>query len=140
MWGINGFYLSRNPLIKEIDLEKSNKKLEHRGPDNQGVFYSRDKFLGLGHTRLSILDRSSLGNQPMKSECSKYVISFNGKIYNFIELKKFLLNNSEQIIFNSNSDTKVILNFFIFCKLNKKSNSFFLKKLKGIFFNSYMVL
>lgn len=78
--------------------------LAKRGPDNEGLFFERN--LALGHRRLSILDVSSSGNQPMSSEDENLVIVFNGEIYNYQELKKELSGNYS---FFSHSDTEVIL-------------------------------
>ena len=62
------------------------KKLIHRGPDNTNIW--ENDILSLGHTRLSIIDLSSNGNQPMSSFTDRYVIVFNGEIYNALEIKK----------------------------------------------------
>lgn len=80
----------------------------HRGPDNFGVW--REEGISLGHARLSIVDTSERGNQPMQSFCGRYHITFNGEIYNFKELKKKLL--SLGVPFNSDSDTEVVVNLF----------------------------
>ena len=78
--------------------------LNHRGPDDNGYLnFSEGLFV---HTRLSIIDLSQNAKQPMSSKCGKYHIIFNGEIYNFLELKKDLINKG--YIFNSNSDTEVI--------------------------------
>ena len=74
------------------DEEKSNllsatKSLAHRGPDDEGTYYSKANRIGLGHTRLSIIDLSSLGHQPMLSEDESVILIFNGEIYNFESLK-----------------------------------------------------
>ena len=80
--------------------------LRHRGPDAQGQY--QDGNLWLGHTRLSILDLSSAGNQPMQSADGRFVISYNGEVYNFRELAKE--NNIENL--RSGSDTEVVLRLF----------------------------
>ena len=85
-----------------------NNLLKHRGPDGDGVW--NDENIAIGHTRLSILDLTKSGYQPMISNDSNYVISFNGEIYNFKELRQKLTN--EGFIFNGNSDTEVILKYF----------------------------
>lgn len=78
--------------------------LIHRGPDSGGVFISNDGKFGLGHRRLSILDLSDVANQPMESACGRYVIVFNGEVYNYKELASaYNLNCRTQ------SDTEVIL-------------------------------
>ena len=75
---------------KEIDKEKFNSlvtRLDHRGPDDKGVFF--DNKIALGQTRLSIIDLSKEGHQPMISQDEKYVITYNGEIYNFAEIKNY---------------------------------------------------
>ena len=67
--------------------------------------------VALGHRRLSILDLSPLGHQPMSTDNKRYWIAFNGEIYNFKELKKQMITQGE--IFNNNSDTEVILKYYI---------------------------
>ncbi len=76
--------------------------LAHRGPDGYGIYLSDE--VSLGHTRLSVIDLSG-GNQPMMTEW--YVISYNGEVYNYIELREILLNNGHQ--FSTKSDTEVVL-------------------------------
>ena len=68
--------------------------IQHRGPDDSGVWVDDSIGLGLGHRRLSILDLSSAGHQPMHSSNDQYVIVFNGEIYNHLELRAELDNNS----------------------------------------------
>jgi asparagine synthase (glutamine-hydrolysing) len=81
--------------------------LKHRGPDSQGlVIEDIDKNrIYLGHTRLSILDLSEAGNQPMYTDCLNYCIIFNGEIYNHLELRKRL----QEVNFKGHSDTETIL-------------------------------
>ena len=82
-------------------------RLAHRGPDDAGLWMSPDGRVALAHRRLSILELSSLGHQPMQSECGRYVIVFNGEIYNYVELRDELLRAGER--FRGGSDTEVIL-------------------------------
>ena len=87
MCGINGV-ISDQKISNLAEIVSSmNEKLIHRGPDGRGVWINEEQNIGLGHTRLSILDLSNLGSQPMHSSSSRYVITFNGEIYNFLELK-----------------------------------------------------
>ena len=79
----------------------------HRGPDSQGFFV--DGKLFLGHTRLSIQDLSENGNQPMFSEDRRFVIVFNGEIYNHLEIRKMLVD----VDFKSTGDTETVLYAFI---------------------------
>jgi asparagine synthase (glutamine-hydrolysing) len=97
---------------KSIDRNKFQKSLllmDHRGPDDNGVYFNNN--LAFGHTRLSILDLSNHGHQPMISENGNYVLVFNGEIYNFEEIKKVL--EKKGYVFHSHSDTEVILNGYI---------------------------
>ena len=111
--------------------------LRHRGPDNQEIY--EDKNIFLGHTRLSIIDLDSRSNQPMSID--DLVITFNGEIYNYLEIKKVLLEKGYS--FYTNSDTEVILKSYqewgedcvkqfngmwAFCILNTKSNQLFLSR------------
>lgn len=100
MCAINGFNFEDEGLIR-----KMNQITRHRGPDDSGVFL--DDSLSLGHNRLSIIDLSPAGHQPMLSEDGNFTIVFNGEIYNFKELKKELKERGYN--FFSNSDTEVIL-------------------------------
>ena len=88
------------------------RALTHRGPDAEGFFV--DGALGLGHRRLSILDLSEAGNQPMFSKDKRYVIIYNGEVYNFQEIANELNSDPsrERINFSSSSDTEVILEAF----------------------------
>lgn len=126
MCGIAGYYSHKNIFSKE-DLEKMTNALAHRGPDSYGYF--TDEVAGLGHRRLSILDLSANGNQPMHSHNNRYVISFNGEIYNYREISNELklLKPNANINFNSSSDTEVILEAFSYWGTN------FVEKLNGMF-------
>jgi asparagine synthase (glutamine-hydrolysing) len=81
--------------------------LKHRGPDDKGI-YSDDNVV-LSHTRLSILELSQLGHQPMTSSCGRYVIAFNGEIYNHLDLRKKYLSDHP---FRGHSDTETIIELF----------------------------
>jgi asparagine synthase (glutamine-hydrolysing) len=85
--------------------------IEHRGPDDCGDFLDSGAGVGLGHRRLSILDASSLGHQPMASNDGKVVLVYNGEIYNFRELRADL--EGEGYTFRGGSDTEVLLNLYI---------------------------
>ena len=107
MCGIAGFLKLNNAMnsnLNENHLKKMTKVLSHRGPDHDDIWSEENIFLG--HTRLSILDLTSNGNQPMISKSKRFVITFNGEIYNYKELKNKLKSN---IIWNGNSDTEVFL-------------------------------
>lgn len=100
MCGINGFNFRNEGLIN-----KMNKLTKHRGPDDDGVFLN--KHWSLGHNRLSIIDLSPGGHQPMFSIDKKLSIVFNGEIYNYLELKRDLIDKGYSFV--SQSDTEVIL-------------------------------
>ena len=82
-------------------------RLQHRGPDDAGAWFDQDAGVWLGQRRLSILDLSPLGHQPMLSPCSRYVLSFNGEIYNYKELRLRLKSSGHS--FRGESDTEVVL-------------------------------
>ncbi len=108
MCGITGFCDFQNTSNKGV-LEKMTQSLMHRGPDDSGIFFldhERCK-IGLGHTRLSIIDVTDSGHQPMTSPCGNYVIVFNGEIYNYKELKAGLTKDGVSI--RTKSDTEVLL-------------------------------
>ena len=88
-------------------LERLLARLAHRGPDDSGLFESDDGRVVLGHARLSIIDLSALGHQPMASADGRYVIVFNGEIYNHREIRQDLA--SRGVRFVSDSDTEVLL-------------------------------
>ncbi len=109
MCGISGILSYIRSDNEIVSLSHSMiKKLDHRGPDGRGIF--NDKNVSLGHTRLSIIDLSNAGKQPMIDERG-YIISYNGELYNYQILKKELELNGE--VFKSNSDTEVVLKAFI---------------------------
>lgn len=100
-------YLGENKIERVKLGAKAKELLHHRGPDDQGIYQDDD--ITLAHTRLSILELSQLGHQPMHSSCGKYVIIFNGEIYNHFDLrKKYLVDHA----FKGHSDTETILELF----------------------------
>lgn len=109
MCGIAG-YISLNNSISAEQLKKATNLLQHRGPDAEGFYFSEDNKIGLGHRRLSIIDLSATANQPMYSSDGKYVIIFNGEVYNFKELRQLLKDKGESLV--TTSDTEVILQSF----------------------------
>tara|TARA_X000000368_G_C23029742_1_gene711926 strand:+ start:297 stop:2117 length:1821 start_codon:yes stop_codon:yes gene_type:complete len=90
-------------------IEKMNNDLHHRGPDDEGYFFS--DWLSIGFKRLSVIDLSNLAHQPMMDETKSFVIAFNGELYNYKNIKKKLIKLGHN--FFSNSDTEVVLKSFI---------------------------
>ena len=85
--------------------------LSHRGPDDSGSYIDDRNQIALGHTRLSIIDTSKNGKQPMVSESKRFIISYNGEIYNYKSLRSELTELG--YIFKSTTDTEVILNLYV---------------------------
>jgi asparagine synthase (glutamine-hydrolysing) len=106
MCGIAGIY-SKIPIDNPNRLISMRDTMTHRGPDDAGVWWSSDMRLGLAHRRLAIIDLSPSGHQPMKTTSGDLCIVFNGEIYNFVELRRELMEKGH--IFHSKSDTEVLL-------------------------------
>ncbi len=83
--------------------------IAHRGPDADGIWIDETEGLGLGHRRLSILDLSPAGAQPMHSYCGRYVIAFNGEIYNFEDLRREIEDRRGPVAWRGHSDTEILL-------------------------------
>lgn len=107
MCGITGI-LSRQKICHQ-SLNLMISKLNHRGPDDNGIWVNNDCGIGLGHARLSIIDTTSAGHQPMCSASGRYVIAFNGEIYNHLNLRLELENASKNIKWRGTSDTETLL-------------------------------
>ena len=111
MCGFAGYLLSEKKWESQentvVDLSNISKKIFHRGPDDKGILVDEKNKLGIAFQRLSILDLSKNARQPMVSNCKKWIIVFNGEIYNYRELKKNLSEKTS--VWNTNSDTEVIL-------------------------------
>ena len=104
MCGISGIINKNNKSVEESLIHQMTEIIAHRGPDSSGSYLYKN--IAFGHRRLSILDLSSSGHQPMKY-LDDLVITYNGEIYNFIEIREELIQKG--YIFDSNSDTEVIL-------------------------------
>jgi asparagine synthase (glutamine-hydrolysing) len=129
MCGIAGFF-EKAEKYDRMELHSVCKKMiasiSHRGPDGDGIWQDPDIPVVLGHKRLSIIDLSNLGAQPMVSNNDRFIISYNGEIYNFLSIKKEL--EVLGTIFRGNSDTEVILAAFESWGIQEA-----LKKLNGMF-------
>jgi asparagine synthase (glutamine-hydrolysing) len=106
MCGINGIYGLNHETNNNLDKQiiNMNKILKHRGPDGEGIWKNDEMYIGLGHVRLSIIDLNQSADQPMIND--RYVIVFNGEIYNYNEIKEELKHKYN---FKTNSDTETIL-------------------------------
>jgi asparagine synthase (glutamine-hydrolysing) len=80
----------------EVYLRKMTDSLIHRGPDDSGIWCDGDNQISLGHRRLSIVDLTSAGHQPMLSQSGRFVLSFNGEIYNHLQLRELLSEGQAQ--------------------------------------------
>jgi len=104
MCGISGIINKNGSKVNPNEIKKINDLISHRGPDDEGFYF--EKNFAFGHRRLSILDLSSDGHQPMHY-LDKYTITYNGEVYNYLEIKEELLKDGYE--FYSHTDTEVIL-------------------------------
>jgi asparagine synthase (glutamine-hydrolysing) len=115
MCGITGYLASEASSFNGFSnsLKDMTRVLSHRGPDDEDIWTDPDSGIGLGHRRLSILDTSEMGRQPMQSASGRYRIVFNGEIYNFRELRQKLESRNipydAPFILRGNSDTEIML-------------------------------
>lgn len=123
MCGIAGFVDNKTKTKKEKIIKAMTDKIAHRGPDAEG-FYN-DSVVSLGHRRLSIIDLSEKGTQPIFNEDKSMVIVFNGEIYNYLEIKEDLLKKGHK--FKTETDTEVIIHGYEEYGVNLFS------KLRGMF-------
>ena len=105
MCGITGQVNFDKSPVSQVVLKKMTDALRHRGPDGEGHWIEEN--IGLGHRRLSIIDPSPLGRQPMESHDHRYILTYNGEIYNFKELRTEL--EAKGYWFRSNTDSEVVL-------------------------------
>ena len=110
MCGIAGVFVSHNSNDGRglNAIEPMLAALHHRGPDGGGAWSDREVGLALGHRRLAIIDLTDAGRQPMVSQSGRFVITFNGEVYNFASLRRDLL--AQGCRFQGGSDTEVMLN------------------------------
>jgi asparagine synthase (glutamine-hydrolysing) len=124
MCGIAGYY-SLNQTLEPSLLKTMTNAIQHRGPDSDGFF--NDRTAGLGHRRLSIIDLREVANQPMFSHNDRYVMVFNGEVYNFKELSSQVRVKNDSFYYKTNSDTEVVIEAF------NKWGVDFINRLNGMF-------
>jgi asparagine synthase (glutamine-hydrolysing) len=109
MCGICGFLLGGPGRERDLSdvVDAMASTLTHRGPDDAGAFVDTDAGIALGHRRLSIIDLSAAGHQPMASACGRFVTTYNGELYNFREVRRLLEQHGHR--FRGHSDTEVLL-------------------------------
>src|SRR5687768_2070390 len=108
MCGFVGFVQrTRTSSNPDSLLEDMTESLAHRGPDDKGKYVDQDVGVFMGFRRLSILDLSAAGHQPMVSSSGRFVLTFNGEVYNFADLRSDL--QKKGVHFRSQSDTEVVL-------------------------------
>lgn len=110
MCGLSGIVQCRETVggtLPDEAIARMTAALYHRGPDDQGAWVDREEGIALGHRRLAVIDLSEHGKQPMRSSCGRFVIVYNGEIYNFKDLRKEL--ERENVALDGSSDTVVFL-------------------------------
>lgn len=109
MCGLNGIlaYHYAAPAVNRDELRRSREHMQRRGPDGAGEWFSTDGRVGLGHRRLAIIDPDSRSDQPMHSSCGRYVLVFNGEIYNYQALRTHCLQQGLSL--RTQSDSEVLL-------------------------------
>jgi asparagine synthase (glutamine-hydrolysing) len=111
MCGISGWFLKPDKQRDAADLQAMAEAIQHRGPDDRGYYVDRDRGVAFAHNRLSIIDLSSAGHQPMSSDDGSFVLCYNGELYNFLDLRRELEGLGHQ--FHSRTDSEVALHSFI---------------------------
>ena len=109
MCGICGIFNLNGEPASPVTLRKMTDAIAHRGPDSEGFYI--DSFIGLGHRRLSIIDLSRAGHQPMFTPDNQYAITYNGEVYNFQEIRSELEDLGHE--FMSRTDTEVVLHAYV---------------------------
>lgn len=108
MCGISGIFNFNGAPVNEAELREMNRVIHHRGPDGDGVYIENN--VGIGSTRLAIIDLREIANMPIYDTENRYVIVYNGEIFNYVELRNELLNKGYK--FKTGSDTEVVLNAY----------------------------
>ena len=126
MCGFAG-YLSKKIFNEKDILINMVNKIKSRGPDSEGFWLDSNYGFGIGHKRLSILDLSTTGHQPILSKNHRYVLAFNGEIYNHLELRK-ILDQEQNNYWNGSSDTETLITCLELWGVQKT-----LKKINGMF-------
>jgi asparagine synthase (glutamine-hydrolysing) len=123
MCGFTGFYFALPTTDAAIGLVADQaEQLFHRGPDAGGAWINPDLAVGLGHRRLAIQDLTEAGAQPMHSRCGRYVIVFNGEIYNHLDLRRSdIFSDAERASFKGHSDTETLVE--LIAKLGLKAKA-----------------
>jgi len=111
MCGITGFwnYGEANSELSYSKITRMTEVIAHRGPDDDGIWIDPEFGLAVGHRRLSILDLSAAGHQPMTSHSGRWIISFNGEIYNHLDIRRKLSTSSTSLPWRGYSDTETLL-------------------------------
>jgi asparagine synthase (glutamine-hydrolysing) len=127
MCGINGIFAfhAASSLPKEAELLATREAMRSRGPDGAGSWWNADRYCGLGHRRLSIIDLSDRASQPMVSDDRRLVTVFNGEIYNYPELRTEL--EGEGVRFRTTSDTEALLHLY------SRNGADMVQRLRGMF-------
>lgn len=113
MCGFSGFFLKTNANISHDQiLTTMGAAIVHRGPDDGGIWFDQSQGIGFSHRRLAIIDLTEAGHQPMNSQSGRFVIAFNGEIYNHIDLRKLLEINNQSPKWRGHSDTETLLACF----------------------------
>ena len=127
MCGINGFYSKSLSTFHNV-IVKMNSAISYRGPDSNGTWTDKSSGIVLGHQRLSIIDLSVSGNQPMRSSSGRFILTYNGEVYNHLEIRKELEKNNFNIKWRGFSDTETLLEAIDFWGIEKS-----LQKIDGMF-------
>ena len=126
MCGLTGLIPENKSTGSHRLLKMMTDCIAHRGPDADGFWWDSDNYVGLGHRRLSIIDLSETGRQPMASHSDRFIMVYNGEIYNYLDIQKEL--SPHNITYKGHSDTEVLLEAFEIFGFAET-----LKKLSGMF-------